>query len=466
MTLKLILWACIGWMPIMMCIMLNNEAKFKKNIVVGVTMPYEAREDTAVLNILKSYKKWMILVNAGMLVLAGACMFFSGDVMIMTSWLIWLDVAIIVPYIPYVYTNIKLKELKVLKGWDHTRNQQTISVNLDALPDSQWISPWVFAPSGLICLLLIFFDPEMTVMYILFAVMCLSFWAGYRYLYRNKAEMVDENTELTIVLSRIRKYNWGKMWIITSYAMSAYAVMMCFFQNAPLLSMILIIVVTIILCVYAFQIEFKTRHLQEKLTKDSGQEWYADEDDHWIWGIFYYNPNDSRLIINSRIGINSTVNMARTLGKVIMAAVVLLLASMPFMGVWMGAIGSQEIATTIEQDTFTISSGSTSYQIKASDIKEVVLLEELPSHLSRKMGTGMDTYLEGKFSADSIGNVTVLLDPTVSPYILIQTKDGKYYLFGTRDAAKTKDAYQQLTSMASIQQEVSPLTQLSYSLSC
>ena len=136
------------------------------------------------------------------------------------------------------------------------------------------------------------------------------------------------------------------------------------------------------------------------------------------------------------------------------------------MGVWMGAIGSQEITTTIEQDTFTISSGSTSYQIKTSDIKEVVLLEELPSHLSRKMGTGMDTYLEGKFSADNIGNVTVLLDPTVSPYILIQTKDGKYYLFGTRDAAKTNDAYQQLTSMASIQQEVSPLTQLSYGLPC
>jgi len=408
----------------------------------------------------------MILVNAGMLVLACACMFFSGDVMIMTSWFIWLDVAIIAPYIPYVYTNTKLKALKVLKGWDHTSDRQTVSVNMDALPDSHWISPWVFAPSALICLLLIFFDPEMAVMYILFAVMCLSFWAGYRYLYRNKAEMVDENTELTIVLSRIRKYNWGKMWIITSYAMSVYAVMMCFFQNAPVLSMVLIITVTIILCVYAFQIEFKTRHLQEKLTKDSGQEWYADEDGHWIWGIFYYNPYDSRLIINSRIGINSTVNMAKTLGKVIMAATVLLLAAMPFMGVWMGAIGSQEITTTIEQEMLTVSAGSTVYQIKTSDIKEVALLEELPSHLSRKMGTGMDTYLEGKFSADNIGNVTVLLDPTVSPYILIQTNDGKYYLFGTRDADKTKDAYQQLKSMASMQKEVLPVTQLLHGLSC
>lgn len=465
MALKLILWASIGWMPILMCVMLNNEAKFKKNIVVGVTLPHEAREDNDVLQILKNYKKWMIIVNVIMLVLACACMFFNSDVLIMTSWFIWLDVAIVVPYIPYVYTNTKLKELKALRGWNHTAEQQTVSVNIDALPDNHWISPWVFLPSALICLALILFDPEMSVMYILFAVTCLLFWASYRYLYRNKAEMVDENTELTIVLSRIRKYNWGKMWIITSYAMSVYAVMMCFFQNAPVLSMVLIVAVTIILCVYAFKIEFKTRYLQEKLTKDSGQEWYADEDDHWIWGIFYYNPNDSRLIINSRIGINSSVNLAKTAGKIIMAVTVLLLAAMPFMGVWMGAIGSQEITAVVDQGTFTVSAGSTVYQIKTSDIKEVTLLEELPSHLSRKMGTGMDTYLEGKFSADTIGNVTVLLDPTVSPYLLIQTNEGKYYLFGTRDADKTKDAYQQLKSTA-MQEEVLPVMQLSHGLSC
>jgi len=123
--------------------------------------------------------------------------------------------------------------------------------------------------------------------------------------------MVDEDTDLTIALSRIRKYNWGKMWIICSYAMTAYAVSMCFLQQMPVLSMALILIITVVLCFYAFKIEFKTRHLQEKLTKDSGHEWYADEDDHWIWGLFYYNKDDSRLIINNRIGVNSTINLAK-----------------------------------------------------------------------------------------------------------------------------------------------------------
>jgi uncharacterized protein YacL len=48
----------------------------------------------------------------------------------------------------------------------------------------------------------------------------------------------------------------------------------------PVISMILMVVVTAVLCFAAFKIEFRTRALQEKLTKDSGQEWYSDEDDH------------------------------------------------------------------------------------------------------------------------------------------------------------------------------------------
>jgi len=467
MMLKIILWASIGWMPILICVMLINEAKFKKNIAVGVTLPYEAREDAEIQKILAKYRKNMIIVNAIMLVLACACMFFNDEMSVMTSWFIWLDAAIVAPYIPYISTNTKLREIKAQRGWIHPEEQHTLSVNMDAIPSSTWISPWVFAPSGIICLLLIAFDQEMAVMYIMFAAFCASFWIGYRYLYRNKAEMVDEDTDLTIALSRIRKYNWGKMWIICSYAMTAYAVSMCFLQQMPVLSMALILIITVVLCFYAFKIEFKTRHLQEKLTKDSGHEWYADEDDHWIWGLFYYNKDDSRLIINNRIGVNSTINLAKTSGKIFMALTVLLLAAMPFTGIWIGSIGSQDILMSSDTQEFTVQSGSTVYRIELSDIKEVTLLEELPEHLSRKMGTGMEHYLEGKFSASQIGNVTVLLDPTVPPFILIQTNEGKYYLFGSRDESTTRDACAKLQSTAAVtDDEVSLMIQFSPCCAC
>lgn len=58
-------------------------------------------------------------------------------------------------------------------------------------------------------------------------------------------------------------------------------------------------------------IEFRVRRAQERLTADSGKDFYVDEDDQWIWGMFYYNPNDKRLVVNNRTGINTTFNLAR-----------------------------------------------------------------------------------------------------------------------------------------------------------
>ena len=46
--------------------------------------------------------------------------------------------------------------------------------------------------------------------------------------------------------------------------------------------------------VVCFRLEFGLRRAQEKLTVSSGTGWYVDEDDKWLWGLFYYDPHDRR----------------------------------------------------------------------------------------------------------------------------------------------------------------------------
>ena len=41
---RIILWGSLIWLPYLMYRVLGGEAKFTKNIVVGVTMPFEGRE--------------------------------------------------------------------------------------------------------------------------------------------------------------------------------------------------------------------------------------------------------------------------------------------------------------------------------------------------------------------------------------------------------------------------------------
>lgn len=46
MMTNLIMWGSIIWIIPLVYFMQKNETKFKKNIVIGVTLPFEAREDT------------------------------------------------------------------------------------------------------------------------------------------------------------------------------------------------------------------------------------------------------------------------------------------------------------------------------------------------------------------------------------------------------------------------------------
>lgn len=57
MTGKVILWLCVIWVPLVLYFFLANETKFKKNIAIGTTLPFEARTDPDVQARLGKFKR-------------------------------------------------------------------------------------------------------------------------------------------------------------------------------------------------------------------------------------------------------------------------------------------------------------------------------------------------------------------------------------------------------------------------
>jgi uncharacterized membrane protein len=45
---------------------------------------------------------------------------------------------------------------------------------------------------------------------------------------------------------------------------------------------------------------------------------------NWKWGIFYYNPRDSRYFVPKSVGIGWTINCARPVSYVLLIALILL----------------------------------------------------------------------------------------------------------------------------------------------
>ena len=112
MITKLILTASMIWLIPLMYYMNVNETKFKKNIVIGVTLPYEAREDTDVQLCLARFKKEERITCLLLFLLAFTVFLVQDFTAYFTIWLIWIDLVCIVPQIPYVLCNGRLKKIK------------------------------------------------------------------------------------------------------------------------------------------------------------------------------------------------------------------------------------------------------------------------------------------------------------------------------------------------------------------
>ena len=436
MLFNILMWASIFWIAPLLGYIMTNNAKFKKNIAVGVTFMEEGKQDAEVIARLNRYKKQIKMITIVLLLAAIPGVFVSKFWILLTYYLVWTYVTMFIYAIPFYLCNKDLKAIKKRRGWVQHQGEK-VEIDMENIPNFKEISPLLFIIPCIVSLLPLVWDRTFYVLYITSAASVLVFWFSYRYFYRNRSERVNEERDLTRVLTQIRHYNWSKIWIAASWLTIPLSFSGLLFINHPALALTLIFLVTAVICVGAVGIEIKLRKMQEKLTRGSGVGAIVDEDDKWIGGMIYYNPNDSRLIVNERVGMNTTLNLARTSGKVITVILLVMILVLPFTGPAMNVYYKQPIKIEITKDGVEASQGITNYRIKLSDIKDVELINELPDDLVRVNGTSFDDLLKGDFRNKN-ENLTLMLRPNSKPFIRVTDKNGKVFVFSFRGDVKEK----------------------------
>ena len=356
-------------------------------------------------------------------------------------WCFWIDAAILFPYLPYICCNRRLKDIKRQQGWQRKERETAVNISAAAAP-VRWISPWMFLLPLLISLLPFLYERQMKFLYLTDAAMIVFCFGAYRFLYRQRAETVDSSQEITEALSRIRRYNWGKCWLWCAWSMAALNLICSLTWKHTVLMLALTLLVSFILVLAVTGVEFRTRRMQEKLTAESGMEYYVDEDDCWIWGIFYYNPNDTHVIVNQRIGIGTTFNMARRSGQIVTGLAILLLLAMPLVGVWMKTEENTPVTLALTEDSIAAAHGNDCYRVPLDRIEAAELVTEL-FDMQKVWGTGMNSVQKGSYCFDR-GMLTACLDPRTGPWILMESEDG-YYLFGSSEEGAAETIYQEMT---------------------
>ena len=409
MIVRMILWLCVIWVPAMEYIFMANETKFKKNITIGVTLPHEGRTDPEVQGRLKRFKVQLGVVCLGLTLLALAGLLLPADIgLSLTLMLVWVDAAIVAPMVLYALCNRDLKRIKAQRGWRRLP-EATVTVDLTAAAQpGKELNLAHFLPPLAVSLLPVVWELAagealLGALMLTFPLCVALFYILYRYAFRRRSEVVDDNASLTETLTRLRRRYWRRTWLWVSWFMM----------------------------VVCFRLEFGLRRAQEKLTVSSGTGWYVDEDDKWLWGLFYYDPHDRRIIVNNRVGINTTMNLARRGGQAMMGLVAALLIFMPLLGVSIMGEENAPVELALSDTALTASHGRSEYEIALDDIQEVQLLDQLPDGLRRVMGTAMDTVQKGQYTSAELGSLTLCLDPRTGPWLLVTTREETVYLLGS-----------------------------------
>ena len=169
------------------------------------------------------------------------------------------------------------------------------------------------------------------------------------------------------------------------------------------------------------------------------------EDAYWKWGLCYYNPDKTVSSVETRVGVGTTLNMARPWAKLLGIFCLLVVLAMPVFGGYCVAEEFTPLFLTVQKECVEAGQFRDTYRIPVKSIESMELLEELPK-MSKSSGTGLDNLRKGTYHIRNQGKCQVLYHPKNQKFIYIKTVDQTYYLSGETDE-ETVQVYQEISGL-------------------
>ena len=438
---------------------MRNMGKINRQLLLGVTLPTEAFQLKEVKGIQKAYllcvKKFTFVgIITGLLFIALFKQKVSIQILYFMVWTTMMCIAPMVIHVPYYK---RLKALKIQEGWlIGNKHEILIDTKLARMKEKLGISQkWfyvllIFPVLNIMISLLGKGDASLDILFPGIQLSVILIIMGSNYLCRKlRIRVYSTNTEINRTINDWQKRNIAYGLLLGGVSSGIlisitqlYTLQMIIYNSIILSCCITIITVFQIgIIIFMYQ---RTRYYIEGITLIDEDKCIIDEDDYWINGQIYYNPNDPKMFVNKRIGIGSSMNMGNPKAKVLTVIIsvfiaVLMIYSVGIVFVLDFSIPQVRITTNKE---VWIDYPTYNEHFKISEVKEVKLLEELPP-TSKINGVSTDEYARGYFTMKGYGQVKGYWYTEISPYIVI-TLGKKIIVIGEETKEKTLALYEEL----------------------
>ena len=452
----LILCICMYPFVLIMYVLLKNEAESKKGIYYGVTVPKEHRSAPEIKEITAVYHKQMKRSLWAMLIFPIPALFLPWESIVVAVWMLWMTISIFIFFVPFAIANGKLKEIKREKEWQ-TETTADVEVEIKSAGAIRRVKWYHFilqcVTSVILPVLVIFGDfgsrrQPLFVMMLTFAGISFMFWGIAVWQDRQKTQIISSDSDVNVNYNRAKKNLYKNFWVLCSWVNVGYMVWLLFcvdewgrftqmfwWATGGYLLGTMIPLIWMVKKKSALDKTYETK--RNKVTSE-------DNDDNWIWGMLYYNPKDRHSMVEKRVGIGTTMNMATGGGKAMMAFAGVTLLSLPVISIWVIMLEFTPIQLVADENRIVANHLREEYVISMPAIEEAELLDELPK-MSRNSGTAMENLKKGSWSIAEEGNCTVFLDPRNDVFLRIETPSRRYYLSGQNDE-ETKAVYDAITA--------------------
>ena len=405
MIMNIIFFATMYPIVFIILFLFSTQNKYENGRLFAVNMKKEWIKDATVADIRQKFKKEMRYYAILLAIVPFVSLLTSHMSIQLTIWMFWLLAAIFLLSLPIMRANHRLKTWKTQNHLYEDRQPE----HYVELKQAGSVRKVRFLP---------FFLPN--IISIASALLLLPKSSG-------------------LGISCLIGASCGLVfWILFLEILTLSARHMGICSIAGMIVYTLLLLLLCIFCMIKLKKIDRSYAQKRNLTSDE------NDDRNWIGGILYYNPSDPHTMVEQRVGIGTTVNMATSLGKGLTIFSAIMMLSFPLLCIWLIQEEFTPIDLVIQNHTLCAQHLKTDYQIPLSEIKDPTLLtaSDLPDW-TRTYGTSMDTLEKGTFTISGGEDVNVFLNPENDAFIQFSA-NGKTYYMGGVDDTQTKGIYEEL----------------------